>query len=31
VNGRRVPRAKLADGDRITLGETELVFGRKAS
>lgn len=31
VNGKRVPRAKLADGDRITLGETELVFGRKAS
>jgi hypothetical protein len=31
VNGRRVPRAKLADGDRITLGETELVFGRKTS
>ncbi len=29
VNGRRVPRAKLADGDRITVGETELVFGRK--
>jgi hypothetical protein len=31
VNGRRVPRAKLADGDRITVGETELVFGRSAS
>jgi hypothetical protein len=29
VNGKRVPRAKLADGDRITLGSTELVFGRK--
>jgi hypothetical protein len=31
VNGRRVPRAKLADGDRIKLGETELVFRRAAS
>jgi hypothetical protein len=31
VNGKRVPRAKLADGDRITLGETELVFGRRVS
>ena len=29
VNGKRVPRAKLADGDKITLGSTELVFGRK--
>jgi hypothetical protein len=29
VNGKRVPRAKLADGDSITLGSTELVFGRK--
>jgi hypothetical protein len=29
VNGKRVPRAKLADGDKITLGSTDLVFGRK--
>jgi len=29
VNGKRVPRAKLAPGDTITLGETELVFDRK--
>jgi hypothetical protein len=29
VNGRRQKRAKLADGDRITLGSTELVFVRE--
>jgi hypothetical protein len=28
VNGKRVGRAKLADGDTITLGSTDLVFGR---
>ncbi len=28
VNGKRVDRARLADGDRITLGSTEIVFGR---
>ncbi|RDI75617.1 Protein of unknown function (DUF2662) [Gaiella occulta] len=28
VNGRRVTRAKLADGDRITIGATDIVFGR---
>jgi hypothetical protein len=28
LNGRRVSRAKLADGDTITLGGTEIVFGR---
>ena len=29
VNGRRVSgRRKLDDGDRITIGSTELVFGR---
>lgn len=28
VNGRRVDRVKLADGDRITLGSTEILFGR---
>ena len=31
VNGKRVPRAKLADGDTITVGETDLVFGRHSS
>jgi hypothetical protein len=28
LNGRRVEREKLAEGDRITLGATEIVFGR---
>jgi Protein of unknown function (DUF3662)/FHA domain len=28
LNGKRVSRAKLSDGDRITLGSTEIVFGR---
>jgi pSer/pThr/pTyr-binding forkhead associated (FHA) protein len=29
VNGRRVSgRKRLDDGDRITIGGTELVFGR---
>ena len=28
VNGRRVERAKLSDGDRITIGSTDVVFGR---
>jgi Protein of unknown function (DUF3662)/FHA domain len=28
VNGRRLQRAKLRDGDRITLGSTEIVFER---
>lgn len=28
VNGKRVDRARLADDDRITLGSTEIVFGR---
>ena len=27
VNGRRVGRERLRDGDRITLGSTEIVFG----
>lgn len=27
LNGRSVDRAKLADGDKITLGGTDLVFG----
>ena len=30
VNGRRQQRAKLGDGDRITVGSTELVFHRAA-
>jgi hypothetical protein len=29
VNGRRQKRAKLRQGDRITLGSTELVFKRE--
>ena len=28
VNGERVDRARVRDGDRITLGSTEVVFGR---
>ncbi len=28
LNGKRVSRAKLSDGDRITVGSTEVVFGR---
>jgi Protein of unknown function (DUF3662)/FHA domain len=28
LNGRRIDRAKLADGDRITVGSTDVVFGR---
>jgi len=31
VNGKRVQRAKLADGDTITLGGTDLVFGRTSA
>ena len=31
VNGKRVERARLQDGDRITLGSTEIVFGRSLS
>ena len=30
VNGRRQARVKLSDGDRVTLGSTELVFRREA-
>jgi hypothetical protein len=29
LNGKRVQRAKLSDGDTIRLGELELVFGRE--
>lgn len=28
LNGERVERSKLSDGDRITLGGTDIVFGR---
>jgi Protein of unknown function (DUF3662)/FHA domain len=28
VNGKRADRAKIRDGDRITIGSTEIVFGR---
>jgi len=28
LNGERVERAKLSDGDRITIGGTDVVFGR---
>jgi hypothetical protein len=28
LNGRRIRREELADGDRITIGATDLVFGR---
>jgi pSer/pThr/pTyr-binding forkhead associated (FHA) protein len=31
VNGERVDRARLEDGDRITLGSTDIVFGRKSA
>jgi hypothetical protein len=29
VNGKRTKRAKLEDGDRVTVGSSELVFGRE--
>jgi pSer/pThr/pTyr-binding forkhead associated (FHA) protein len=29
VNGRRLKRAKLEDGDRVTLGSTDVVFHRE--
>ena len=28
LNGKRITREKLTDGDRITIGATDLVFGR---
>ena len=31
VNGKRVKRAKLRNGDTITLGETEITFERETS
>jgi FhaA, N-terminal domain/FHA domain len=30
VNGKRVKRAKLRDGDTVTIGSTEVTFGREA-
>jgi hypothetical protein len=30
VNGRRLKRAKLEDGDRVTVGSTDMVFHREA-
>jgi pSer/pThr/pTyr-binding forkhead associated (FHA) protein len=30
VNGKRVKRAKLTDGDTITLGSTDVVFSRES-
>ncbi len=30
VNGKRVKRAKLRDGDTVTIGSTEMTFGREA-
>jgi Protein of unknown function (DUF3662)/FHA domain len=30
VNGRRLKRAKLEDGDRVTLGSTDVVFHRES-
>jgi pSer/pThr/pTyr-binding forkhead associated (FHA) protein len=30
LNGKRVQRSKLRDGDTITLGATDLVFGKRA-
>ena len=29
LNGKRVERARLSDGDRITLGSTDVVFGHE--
>jgi pSer/pThr/pTyr-binding forkhead associated (FHA) protein len=31
LNGRRITRETLSDGDRITIGATDLVFGRTLS
>ena len=28
VNGKRTDRSRVRDGDRITMGSTEIVFGR---
>ena len=31
VNGTRIDRQQLRDGDRITMGSTEIVFGQARS
>ena len=31
VNGRRTKRARLNEGDTITIGSTDLVFGRSGT
>lgn len=31
LNGKRVERERLRDGDRITLGSTEVIFGQRGS
>jgi pSer/pThr/pTyr-binding forkhead associated (FHA) protein len=31
LNGRRITRAEVEDGDRITVGSTDVVFGRRVS
>jgi pSer/pThr/pTyr-binding forkhead associated (FHA) protein len=31
VNGRREKRAKLDDGDTITLGSTDIIFNRSST
>jgi pSer/pThr/pTyr-binding forkhead associated (FHA) protein len=31
LNGKRVQKAKLSEGDTITLGATDLVFGKASS
>jgi hypothetical protein len=31
LNGRRITRAEVADGDRITVGSTDVLFGRQVS
>jgi pSer/pThr/pTyr-binding forkhead associated (FHA) protein len=31
LNGKRITREELTDGDRITVGATDLVFGRSRS
>jgi hypothetical protein len=31
LNGRRITRQELSDGDRITIGATDLIFGRSSS
>ena len=31
LNGRRIRREELTNGDRITVGATDLIFGRSRS